>query len=74
MTKKFNKSNIRLPHTEQSQQYDNSLTIIKTQIDIMLNTNHGLYTWLNEVQAYLNRARDQAAELSYNQAREFYDE
>ncbi len=74
MTKKFNPYRARLPRTEQSKQYDDSLTTVKIQIDIMLNNNHGLYAWLNEIQTYLNRARIQASELSYNQDREFYDE
>ena len=73
MAKKFNPYQTRLPRTEQSKQYDDSLATVKNQIDIMLNNNHGLYSWLNEVQAYLNRARNQAAELSYNQDRESYD-
>ncbi len=74
MTKKFNEFHPRVPRTEQSEQYDNTLATVKTQIDIMLNNNHGLYAWLNEVQTYLNRARTQATDLSYNQDREFYDE
>ena len=74
MTKKINEFRVRLPRTEQSQQYDDTLATVKIQIDIMLNNNHGLYAWLNEVQTYLNHARIQAAELSYNQDREFYDE
>jgi len=74
MTKELKKYQARLPRTEQSQQYDETLATVKTQIDIMVTNNHGLYAWLNEVQAYLNRTRNHAAELSYNQDREFYDE
>ncbi|VAW99948.1 hypothetical protein MNBD_GAMMA21-2427 [hydrothermal vent metagenome] len=74
MTKKFKEFRVSLPRTEQSQQYDDTLATVKIQIDIMQNNNHGLYAWLNEVQIYLNRARSQATELSYNQDREFYDE
>ena len=74
MTKKFKEFRVSLPRTEQSQQYDDTLATVKIQIDIMQNNNHGLYAWLNEVQIYLNRARIQATELSYNQDREFYDE
>ena len=77
MTKKSNQHQARLPRlprTEQSQQYDDTLATVKTQIDIMVNNNHGLHAWLNEVQAYLNRTRSLVAELNYNQDREYYDE
>ena len=63
-----------LPRTEQSRQYDETLVIVKTQIDIIVNNNNSIHSWLNEVQAYLNRARNRAADLSYNQDREYYDE
>lgn len=60
--------------TEQSHQYDNALIIVKTQIDIIVNTNNSTYAWLNEVQAYLNRARAMVLEHEWNQARYYYDE
>ena len=63
-----------LPRTDQSRQYDETLVIVKTQIDIIVNSNNSIYSWLNEVQTYLNRARNQAADISYNQCREYYDE
>jgi len=63
-----------LPRTEQSRQYDDSLVIVKTQIDIIVNNNNSIHSWLNEVQAYLNRARNRAADISYDQCREYYDE
>ena len=63
-----------LPRTEQSRQYDETLVIVKTQIDIIVNNNNSIHSWLNEVQAYLNRARSRAADISYNQCREYYDE
>lgn len=63
-----------LPRTEQSRQYDETLVIVKTQIDIIVNNNNSIHSWLNEVQAYLNRARNQAADINYNQCREYYDE
>lgn len=63
-----------LPRTEQSRQYDETLVIVKTQIDIIVSSNNSIHSWLNEVQAYLNRARMRAAEINYNQCREYYDE
>lgn len=60
--------------TEQSEQYDECLLIVKTQIDIIVNANNCAYAWLNEVQAYLNRARDKALEYEWNQSRDYYDE
>ena len=63
-----------LPRTDQSRQYDETLVIVKTQIDIIVNSNNSIHSWLNEAQAYINRARNQAAEISYNQCREYYDE
>ena len=63
-----------LPRTEQSRQYDETLEIVKTQIDIILNNNNSVHAWLNEVQAFLNRAREHATEITYNQCREYYDE
>lgn len=63
-----------LPRTEQSRQYDETLVIVKTQIDIIVNSNNSIHSWLNEVQAYLNRARMRAAESGYNPFREYYDD
>lgn len=63
-----------LPRTEQSRQYDETLVTVKMQIDIIVNNNNSIHSWLNEVQAYLNRARNRAADISYNQCREYYDE
>jgi hypothetical protein len=61
-------------HTEQSQQYDECLLIVKTQIDIIVNANNCAYTWLNEVQAYLNRARDKALQYEWDQSRDHYED
>ena len=61
-------------HTEQSRQYDETLHIVKTQIDIVVNANNSVYAWLNEVQAYLNRARDLTMSHEWNQLRDYYDE
>ena len=74
MTNEINKHQARLPRTEQSMQYDDALATVKTQIDIMVQNNHGLHAWLNEVQAYLNYTRCLSEEINYNQDREFYDE
>ena len=63
-----------LPRTEQSRQYDETLVIVKTQIDIIVHNNNSIHSWLNEVQTYLNRARSRASDISYNQCREYYDE
>jgi hypothetical protein len=63
-----------LPRTEQSRQYDETLVIVKTQIDIIVNSNNSIHSWLNEVQAYLNRARMRAVESGYNPLREYYDD
>ena len=63
-----------LPRTEQSQQYDEALVIVKTQIDIIVNSNNSVHAWLNEVQAFLNRARLNAADIYNSQCREYYDE
>ena len=60
--------------TEQSEQYDETLHIVKTQIDIMLRANNCLHAWLNEVQACINRARSKVQEHEWNQARDYYDE
>ena len=69
-----NEYNKPLPRTDQSRQYDETLVIVKTQIDIIVNSNNSIHSWLNEAQAYINRARNRAAEISYNQCREYYDE
>ncbi len=74
MSKENNKHHPRLPRTDQSKQYDDALATVKTQIDIMVQNNHGLHAWLNEVQAYLNYTRSLVEEINYNQDREFYDE
>lgn len=63
-----------LPRTEQSSQYDEALVIVKTQIDIIVNNNNCIHSWLNEVQAYLNRARNRTTDFAYDQNREYYDE
>ena len=61
-------------HSEQAEQYDETLLIVKTQIDIVINANNCAYSWLNEVQAYLNRARDKILEYEWNPSRNYYDE
>ncbi|MGD8925348.1 MAG: hypothetical protein PVG20_00775 [Thioalkalispiraceae bacterium] len=72
--KQHNEYRKPLPRTEQSRQYDETLVIVKTQIDIIVNNNNSIHSWLNEVQAYLNHARNRASDISYDQYREYYDE
>lgn len=74
MSKLQDYSSTRPLRTEQSEQYDESLRIVKTQIDIIVRANNCVHAWLNEVQACLNRARNQIQEHEWNQSRDYYDE
>lgn len=49
-------------HDEALRQYHDALRTVRTQIDMIVHNRNSPHAWLNEVQRYLNRARQRACE------------
>ena len=62
----------RLPRTEAVNEYHRALDTAKAQIDLIIRSHNMPFAWLDELQRYLNQARDGIADSPTNQARTHY--
>ena len=64
----------KLPRSKDSLKYEQALQVAKEQIDLVVREQHMPFSWLDELQRYLNRARIEVAEASYNRTRTHYED
>jgi hypothetical protein len=62
----------RLPRTEAVNEYHRALDTAKAQIDLIIRSHNMPFAWLDELQRYLNQARDVIANTPNNQDRPHY--